>query len=73
MLMDSEDEISQCDQFSRIHPTNQSEKYFQFFDKVPRSDRLLIDWEKKFGVSGEKRCEGRNILKSRFSLSYYYL
>ena len=67
MLMDSEDEISQCDQFSRIHPTSQSEKYFHFYDKVPRSDWLLNDWEKKFGVSAEKRCEGRNILKFVYS------
>jgi len=47
-LVSAEDELSQCDGFTRIFPTLNSHSYFPFFES-PRYYNVLLDaWEQKY-------------------------
>ena len=67
MLAESEDELSQCDQWTRIFPTHQSDHYLQFYSNIPPADELLQAWELKYGGNNEDRNVGRNIIKDRIN------
>ena len=62
-LVTSEDELSQCRDWTRIYPTSQSNYYLQFYSSVPHSDWLLQSWEAKYGVNEVTREQGRDILR----------
>jgi len=43
------EEYSQAHKFSKIFPTSETHKYFQYFDSLPYYDKLLDAFEKHFG------------------------
>ena len=65
MLAVSEDELSQCDQWTRIFPTSHTESCLQFYSRIPHRDRLLQSWETQYGGSEQSREAGRNIIRSK--------
>jgi len=62
-LCRTEDELSACDQWTRIFPSASSSEYLQFLDSPSYSDRLVEAWEDKYGGSEEERARGRRRLK----------
>ena len=70
MLAESEDELSQCDQWTRIFPTHQSEHLLQFYSNIPHSDELIQSWEVKYGGSKEDREIGRQIIRKKIETQY---
>eukprot|EP00095_Tigriopus_kingsejongensis_P001801 maker-scaffold10_size831480-snap-gene-0.19 protein:Tk01801 transcript:maker-scaffold10_size831480-snap-gene-0.19-mRNA-1 annotation:"tubulin polyglutamylase ttll4" len=59
-LIRAEDELTQLTHFSRIFPTQETHKYFKYF-QIPRYHNMLFDaWENKYGdcrVAGIDRLE----------------
>jgi len=45
LLMHAEDELSQTKVFSRVWPTSQTWKYFQYLDSVPYAEKLMDTYE----------------------------
>lgn len=69
-LLVSEDELSRCGRFTRILPSNQSAKYFSYFNKNSYLDHLLNAWEKKFA---HRRLEGKLVQESSTDIFILYI
>ena len=57
ILITAEDELSQCDGFSRIFPTENSHQYFQFFEGPRYYNYLLDAWETKYHDQRPQRIQ----------------
>ncbi|KAI9562890.1 hypothetical protein GHT06_010346 [Daphnia sinensis] len=53
-LIETEDELSQSSGFTRVFPSENSERYFRFMEKISYYDMLLNEWQKKFGCLGDR-------------------
>lgn len=54
ILVETEDEISQAKGFTRIFPSEGSDRYFRFMDNVRYYNMLLDQWEKKFPCHSDR-------------------
>jgi len=60
-LVLTEDELATSQRFTRIFPTEDTQKYFRFMDKPRYYNLLLNAWEQKYG--GINRESGRSVLE----------
>ena len=69
ILIRYEEELNQCNGFSRIFPRKDSSRFLHYLETCSYSDRLLEAWENKYG---DDRAKGRDLL-SRLCEEWFHV
>jgi len=68
LLVRAEEELEQCNNFTRIFPSAESSKFLKYITPLSYSDYLLDGWERRYG---DHRDRGREVLRSKCILKMH--